>query len=145
MNTLHPKPDPHSRRGNSRRGEAGLTLVEVVVSLLIILFGLMAVMQSLTANAATSNRSNNRTEAQTAIARVLDQTRILDVSTLPTSGSADTAVTVGNTVYTVRLSYCVIAAYCTTTARQITATALLNNKTLNQVETIFTNTNGTAK
>jgi prepilin-type N-terminal cleavage/methylation domain-containing protein len=77
---------------NARRGQAGFTLVETLVAIVVLVFGLMAV-TNLMLVAATSNTVANQSSAATASAsHVMDTLRSTSWANLPPGGSltADT-------------------------------------------------------
>lgn len=78
---------------NARRGQAGFTLVETLVAIVVLVFGLMAV-TNLMLVAATSNTIANQSSAATASAsQVMDTLRSTTWANLPPGGDLDADTT----------------------------------------------------
>lgn len=87
--TLHP---------NARRGQAGFTLVEALVAVTVLIFGLMAVTNLLLVAASSNSVANQGSAATTSASQVMDVLRSTpwnelvpggDVALLPPGGAGD--------------------------------------------------------
>ena len=63
---------PTRTRTSTRRGEAGFTLVEALVAIIVLVFGLMAVTNLMVVAASSNSVANQSTAAVTSATRVLD-------------------------------------------------------------------------
>ena len=80
-----------SRREDARR-ESGFTLVETLVAIVVLVFGLMAVTNLLLVAATSNSVANQTTAAAASASQVMDVLRSTDWANLPVGGSlaADT-------------------------------------------------------
>lgn len=129
-----------STKSNS---QLGYSLLEVLIS--VALFSLIfAVMSPAFMSQLKGNRfSQLEMEAIQAANTVIDQKRLIDPATMPSSGS-DAAITVAvnNHNYAVTVSYCTNSALCTgNTIRHLEITVALNNEDVFTTETVFTQLN----
>jgi type II secretory pathway pseudopilin PulG len=67
-----------------RRGEGGFTLVETLVAIVILVFGLMAVTNLLLVAASSNTVANQGTAAVNSATRVMDMIKITTFTSLPT-------------------------------------------------------------
>jgi len=70
-------------RTSPRRGEAGFTLVEALVAIIVLVFGLMAVTNLMVVAASSNSVANQSTAAVTSATRVLDLIKATSFANLP--------------------------------------------------------------
>lgn len=116
----------------------GFTLLEVLVSLSLFSLASIAIAKSFTLHISTNNKSEQKTGAIMAAQRVLDQIRVLDPTTLPTSGTTSQNVTIGSRNYQTSTTYCNPSTYCSSTnVRFLTVKVQYRGSQLYAVDTIF--------
>ncbi len=122
------------------RKENGFTLLEVMIALMIFSIVMGGMVPAFIAQLRQNTLGEIRTEAIAAGQIVIDQLRILDPASLPSSGSdSPRSVTVGTRTYSVIVSYCENATYCATVNnRHITARVSFNNVEYFETQTVFT-------
>jgi Tfp pilus assembly protein PilV len=82
------KPSTHEPDG--RRSEAGFTLVEALVAIVVLVFGLMAVTNLMLVAASSNTVANQGTAAVTSATRVMDMLKATTYDTLDnTAGGTD--------------------------------------------------------
>lgn len=120
--------------------EKGFTLLEVFVALGVFLSVAGAMAPSFVFHLKQNTQNTWRTGAIAAAQGVLDDLRIQDPSTFPTSGSDPVQeVQIGTRAFQVTTSYCTVSAYCPSTeTRHIEVEVEYRGKTLYTVETVFT-------
>ncbi len=98
---------PSGGNGDVGRDEAGFTLVEALVAIIVLVFGLMAVTNLMLVAASSNSVANQGTAAVTSATRVMDLIKTTSFIALPTGGTtfdpadgglecSDTALTVGD-------------------------------------------------
>jgi type II secretory pathway pseudopilin PulG len=75
-------------RGAPRTDEDGFTLVEALVAIIVLVFGLMAVTNLMLVAASSNSVANQGTAAVTSATRVMDLIKTTSFTTLPTGGTA---------------------------------------------------------
>ena len=70
-------------RTSTRRGEAGFTLVEALVAIIVLVFGLMAVTNLMVVAASSNSVANQSTAAVTSATRGLDVIKATSFANLP--------------------------------------------------------------
>ena len=75
-----------NRRTLPRRAEAGFTLVEALVAIVVLIFGLMAVTNLLLVAASSNTVANQGTAAVTAATSAMDFLRVTSFDTLDAAG-----------------------------------------------------------
>ncbi len=75
-----------TRRPQERSAETGFTLVEAIVAILVLVFGLMAVTNLMIVAASSNTVANQGTAATTSATRVMDLLKSVDFMTLFTKG-----------------------------------------------------------
>ena len=119
--------------------QRGFTILELLIAL-----GIFSIVSSAMAPAFIgylkfNTASEIRSEASSAAQQTLDELRVFDPATMPSSGSDPVlALTVGLRQYDVTVSYCVNATYCTAASRHIQVEVAYSGKTVYQVETVYT-------
>jgi type II secretory pathway pseudopilin PulG len=72
----------------ARPSEAGFTLVEALVAIVVLVFGLMAVTNLMLVAASSNSVANQGTAAVTSATSVMDLIKTTSYTTLPTGGTA---------------------------------------------------------
>lgn len=119
--------------------EGGFTLFEVLIA--FTLFSLVAGVMAPTfvSQLKFTHSAEVRTGAYAAGAQVLDDLRVQNPETMPTTGTdATRTVVAGKHTFEVTVSYCPVTTYCTARSRQITAAVSYNNQEVYSVTTVFT-------
>lgn len=122
-----------------RKHIRGCSIVEVLVSLGIFSIGTLAVAQAFTTQLTYNNRSELRSSAVAAAQVVLDELRVTDPNSMPTSGtSAPQNITIGGKIFAVTVAYCQATSFCTSTnVRDLKLTVKHNNLSVYSVETVY--------
>jgi len=87
---MRPK-KPFVNRATARRDQAGFTLVEALVAIIVLVFGLMAVTNLMLVAASSNSVANQGTAAVTSATRAMDLIKTTSFTTLPTGGTTFTA------------------------------------------------------
>lgn len=123
----------------------GLTLLEVMVALSILLIGLVAVVPAFISFLHVNTHSEVQTQAANLAQTYLEKYRLQDPSTMPpTSNSYPTTSTSPVTVdyqgrtFTVVTTYCADTNYCGPTSRDIKVTVSYANQQVFSAETVYT-------
>jgi prepilin-type N-terminal cleavage/methylation domain-containing protein len=124
---------------SAHKNSAGFSLVEILVSLSITSIAMLAVGNAIATHIWFNTRSEQRSGAILAAQQVLDPLRLVDPSTLPTSGTSSTTVTIGALNYTVTTTYCPTGqSYCTSNnIRYMTTKVVLNGTQFLSLDTAF--------
>jgi len=119
--------------------QVAFSLLEVLVSLSIFSVGALAAASAFSTQLSFNSQSETRSGAIMAAQQVLDEIRISDPASLPSSGtSAAQNITIGNKLYVVTVTYCSPSTYCTSTnIRALKAIVKHNNSTVYTVDTIY--------
>jgi Tfp pilus assembly protein PilV len=83
----------HDPKGSRPSSEAGFTLVEALVAIVILVFGLMAVTNLMVVSATSNTVANQSTGAAASASQVLDTLRAADFLALTVGGDLDTDAT----------------------------------------------------
>ncbi|WP_407543049.1 prepilin-type N-terminal cleavage/methylation domain-containing protein (plasmid) [Deinococcus radiomollis] len=118
--------------------DAGVTLIEVLISIIIVGIITIAVLSTMSSAFKLNNDAELSTQAAFLAQDKLDALRLLDPATLPTSGQDNSTVTSNNRSYSVTVRYCVTSSYCLNKSRDVTIEISANNKLLFTGETVFT-------
>ena len=116
----------------------GFSLIEVMASIAI--FGIVATgMTSSFVKMQQTNLANEiKTGAMGAAQKVLDELRVSDPASLPSSGtSAPQTITIQGRAFSVTTTYCPVATYCTSTMRQLRITANYKSVKRYEVDSIY--------
>lgn len=118
----------------------GFTLIEVLVSMLIFSVVVASLPSVFVAHLRYNQRAEIKTAALLAAQRVLDDYRVQDPSTLPTSGSQDFLnITINGYNFDATAYFCLESAYClASTNRHIRVEISYDTNTVYGVETVFT-------
>lgn len=119
--------------------DAGFTLLEVLVAMSIFALFSALISPIYVTHMKHNYMAERKAGAMEAAQLVLDELRLLDPGTLPSSGaSAPQTVNAGEFSYTVVRNYCPHPAYCTTRTRDIRLDVNYKGQKLYEVETVFT-------
>lgn len=80
-----------SRERSRRSGEAGFTLVEALVAVVVLVFGLMAVTNLMLVAASSNSVANQGTAAVTSATRAMDSLKAVSFSSLTVGGTTFSA------------------------------------------------------
>ena len=122
------------------RSERGFTILEVLVALSLMAIVAAGLVPAFTTFLKFNTRAEIKSEALSAAQQVLDELRLVDPATMPSSGS-DPAVniTLGSRTYQVIVDYCVDASLCTSTTRQLVLEVFDNNaESVYSTQTVYT-------
>ena len=117
---------------------AGVTLIEVLVSIIIVGIITIAVLSTMSSAFKLNNDAEMATQAAFLAQDKLDALKLLDPATLPTSGQDTSTVTSNNRSYAVTVRYCVTFSYCLNKSRDVVIEISASNKLLFTGETVFT-------
>jgi prepilin-type N-terminal cleavage/methylation domain-containing protein len=122
-----------------KNARSGFTLIEALVAITILGIALAMIIPAFLANLQLNSKSEDRTYAVAAAQQVLENLRLADPKSLPTTGS-DPAINVivAGHIYTVTPSYCTITTFCTATSKHIRVDVSFNSKIVYTTETVFT-------
>ena len=119
--------------------ESGLTLLETLIAMVLLAVGLLAIVPGLVHFSDVTSSNELRSSAVQAARQLNEQTRRLDPSTLPTSGSSTAVpVTIGDYVFDVTQEYCRDSALCLLNARHITTEVRFDGQLVYSTQTVFT-------
>lgn len=117
----------------------GVSLVEALVAIAILGIALAAAVPGFLLQAETNTRSEVRTGAVAAAQVVLEQYRLADPSTLPSSGTqAADPVRLGPRTYEISAEFCSVAELCDSESRHIVVEVRHESEIIYTVETVFT-------
>ena len=128
------------------RREQGMTLIEVLVAMGILLVVLAAMVPALLSNASVNNKSDQISGAMRVATNTLEDYRAkLGNATVPSTGAITTTVNSQGRSYTVLSSFCPSDApstmICSANARYIRVDVSLAGTKLYTAETFFTQLN----
>jgi type II secretion system protein I len=116
----------------------GFTLIELLVALGIFSVVMSAVVPAVINFAQSNTKNEQRMGAVVAAQQRLDELRLTDPATLPTSGSATANYDSGDRTYSVQTYYCSNTTYCaTSTMRHIKVQVRYRNTLLYETETVY--------
>lgn len=126
--------------------EQGLTLVEALVALVILLIALATVVPFFLNNQVSTIRNEIRLGAVSVSQRIMDELRRTDAASLPSSGSVTTLPSGGTTTslnyagktYSATITYCQTTTLCDANSRQILVQVFHGGQNVYQVETVYT-------
>jgi hypothetical protein len=120
-------------------GEAGITLIESLLSLFLLGIVVVGILPVLVTQASSNTRNERRSAAVSAVQMRLEELRLEDPAGMPTSGaSAPQVIAVGRYDFDVITRYCARPGLCNATSRHLTIEARLAERKLYDVETVFT-------
>ena len=117
----------------------GFTLIELMVALALFGVAVLSMARVFANNISQNTRNERITEAIEVGTRFLDELRVQDPTTMPTSGATSVeSYTIGSRQYDVTATYCGTGATCTTNLRQIHIDVKHKSILYYSVDTIFT-------
>lgn len=118
--------------------QAGFTLIEFMFAVTVFGVAAAAMTQSFAQMSQRNANHEVRSGAIGAAQKVLDELRIENVTSLPSTGSTTTEVVYGGRTFSVQTTYCAIAAYCASNSiRHIRVGVIYREQTRYQVDTVF--------
>lgn len=121
--------------GNSR----GVSLVEALLAIALLGVAAVSILPAFVVQMNTNTRNEQRTAAITAVQQSIEALRLVEPSSLPSSGqSAAQIVNVDGRDYEVIVSYCTLSTYCGTESRHILVEAFLDGQKVYEAETVYT-------
>ena len=123
-------------RGDDR---GGFTLVEILFALTLFGIAVASCFPAFLGHIQFNNQSEVRSGAYAAAQVLLDELRLEDPSSLPSSGSdAATEIQVGTRTYSVVASYCEDSTFCGSETRFITVRVSYLGEEVYEVSTVYT-------
>ncbi len=117
---------------------SGFTIVEAIVAILILGIALSFIIPAFVANLQINTKSEERTYAVAAAQQVLENLRLANPQSLPSSGSSTAInIVIGGYAYVVTPFYCAITTLCTSTSKYIRVDVAFKSKVLYTAETVF--------
>ncbi|TDE84806.1 prepilin-type N-terminal cleavage/methylation domain-containing protein [Deinococcus sp. S9] len=117
---------------------SGFTLMEVLVSLVIVGIIVTVVLASMTSAFNLNQGAERKTEAAFVAQDKIDSLKRLDPAALPLSGREDSPVSVKGRSYLVRVTYCLTPAYCQNNNRDVGIEVRAGDALLFSGETVMT-------
>jgi len=122
-----------------KRSQAGFTLTELLVSMLILGLVVVSVLSAQMFQLGMNTKNEELTQAGVAAQRVMDGVRSTDTAAMPVSGSSQpVTVNISGRAYKVTLTYCAPATYCTKNAQYIQVDVTADNKNIFSVANVLT-------
>lgn len=118
--------------------ERGFTLIEVLVTISVIAVGVMSILTLMFSVVRVNQQADDRSQAVQLAQREFDVIKRTPLTTIPSSGQVDEAVTYNNRAFTVRKKYCGTPAYCAGNQKSVELTIIRNAATLFTGETVLT-------
>lgn len=120
--------------------EYGFSLIEVLISLVLLTVVLSGVIPAFASFSSKNSFSEMRMEAIQAVEMVMDDLRMINPNTLPTSGNdGSQIITVNNHAFNVTTFFCETPAYCSSiNNRHIRVVAERNGLSLYEAQTVYT-------
>lgn len=120
-------------------GAKGFTLLEAILALALVAIVLTGLLPAFFVCLTTNTRNEERTLAAAAAQRTMESLRLLDPTTLPSTGSSSPEfVAVGNREFEVVRRYCVRSEYCGTESRHLVVDVSYGGRRVVSVESVFT-------
>jgi general secretion pathway protein I len=118
---------------------AGFTLLEVMISMSLFL-GISASMTTAYVSHLKQNTSTEVRSGAIAVAQQrLDELRLIDPPTMPSSGNVTTTLAAGGRTYSLKTYYCENTAFCATAnSRHILVKVNYAGKQVFETETVYT-------
>lgn len=123
-----------------RLKQRGFTLIEVLVALALLALVSAGIVPSFLRFVRYNTQMEVKSGALQAAQLVLDNLRFSNPADLPSEGSSpEEVVNINGRNYKVTVSYCTVAAYCSSdNTRHLKAMVYLGSKKLYEVETVYT-------
>jgi type II secretory pathway pseudopilin PulG len=120
--------------------EKGFTIVESLVSMGVFSVGILGMLSAFTTAVRFNHVYERKSAAVYAAQQALDELRVSDPSSLPTSGTTSQTITINSKPYTVQTIYCPLGGtYCAaTSSRYLRIRVSRDSLQLYEVDTVFT-------
>jgi prepilin-type N-terminal cleavage/methylation domain-containing protein len=118
--------------------QKGFSLIEVLVSLVIIMTVSTGVFHSLLSNLKHTRDTFYRTQAMHAAHEHLDILRMQDPVTIPGSGSTTSTIEIGNRTFNIVATFCKNANFCSLNTKHIALEVFYRGESRFSVETVYT-------
>ncbi len=124
---------------NKIKIENGFSLIEVLISLMIFSVVLAGMGPAFVSHTRYNSQSEIRSEAIAVAEQAVDGLRFTDPTQLPSSGSSQQNIVIGNRTYNATTSYCLNSQFCSSANnRHITVAVSYKNKNIFSTQTVFT-------
>ena len=121
------------------RSGAGFTLLEVMVAMLLFLVVSATMASTFVSHLKHNTDTEVRSGAVALAQRRMDELRLQDPPTMPTSGTTAVTQSAGGRDYSVSTTYCENASLCATANnRHLTVRVSYENSVVFQTETVYT-------
>ena len=122
-----------------RRREGGFTLLEVMVAISLMGIMLSGLPAAFISFSQYNSRMELRTQALAAAQQVLDDVRMDDPQSLPSSGSTSESKVVDGRTFDVIVNFCDNPTWCDTNSRHLSLEVDYNGQlSIVEVETVYT-------
>ena len=118
--------------------QKGFTLVEILVSLVIVGIVTAGMSPVFAAMIQQNNKAELKSGAIEATQRQIDEFRLLDPATLPSSGYTTANITIGGRAFAVKTTYCSPSTYCTAVTRHLTFSTSYRGTAYYATQTVLT-------
>lgn len=126
-------------REENMKNSKGFSLMEVLISMSIFSIVAASTVPAFLNQLDHNTQMELRAQAYAAAQQVLDDYRVLEVSTIPDSGSASpVTVNVAGRNFEATTSFCDQAALCSLTTRHLTVAVQYQGEELYEVQTVYT-------
>ena len=117
----------------------GFTLLEAILALALLAIVLTGLLPAFFVCLTTNTRNEERTQAAAVAQRAMENLRLQNPASLPSSGSSSPEfVVVGNREFEVVERYCVRSEYCGTDSRHLVVDVSYGGRRVISVESVFT-------
>jgi len=120
------------------RKKKGFSLIEVIIAIAILAVALVAIVPVFTNYLQTNSSTEERTQAVALTQERMEELRLRDPMSLPTSGTETVTVVRGGKSYIVRTTYCSNASLCDAATRHVKVRVERGGKKVYEAETVFT-------
>ena len=126
------------------KNKSGFTLLEFIVSMGILSFAISGFLSSSISMSNMLSKSDIQSKAILVAQEVLDEIRLYDLNTLPSTQQSDAAIniTVDGTTLSAIVTYCKNSTYCPPTSsndvRHINVDIYYQGKKVYDIETVYT-------
>lgn len=122
-----------------RLKDSGVTIIEAIIGLAILGIGLAFIVPGFSSSLLINNRTETRFQAAIVAQKELENARIKDVISLPTSGqTTPTTVSSGGRSFNVITKYCAITTLCGAGSRHLRVEVSYDSETVFSVDTVYT-------
>lgn len=122
-----------------KRAESGFSLVEMLVSIVILAIIMGGLIPSFIAYMDVNTRNEARTGALQAAQQIMESHRLVQPSSMPNSGSSTpVSVEVDGRTFEVVTRYCDVVQFCGTSSRHLVVEVRLDMDLIYETETVYT-------